>query len=209
MTTLYKISEQIKLLHSGHYQTGQGSHLEEVKLLVAQVINTLFKTERVTAISGMGDFDPTGMLIATYDNQEVYEYKDRSAVALPVFPITLPMNMGIWYVCPSDDIDNFFVPMQSAQAGLTKTIKLLNNYENRVGYEPSGKELVFTSNLLNRDTPITRVMMKLLVSDVSDLGEYDPLPIPADMEAVVIQEVSKLLGIRKPTEKDNNPKDHD
>lgn len=209
MTTLAKISEQIKLLNFGHYQTGQGPHLEELKLLVAQAINSLFKTEKIKEISGLGDFNPSGLLIVTFDDQPVYEYKDRSAVKLPVHPINLPMDMGVWYVAPSNDIDNFFVPMISGQAGLTKTVKLLNNYENRIPYERVGDELIFPKNILSGGTPIEKVMIRELVSDVSQLDEYDPLPIPPDMELPVIDTVLKLLGYRKPTETVNNPKDHD
>lgn len=208
MTTLGKISEQIKLLAVGHYQTGQGMHLEEIQLLVSQVINRLFKIEKVQEISGMGDFSPSGLLIATYDKQPVYEYKDRSAVKLPVYPINLPMGMGIWYVAPTNDIDNFFPPMVPGQAGLMKPVKLLNNFENRIPYEPAGDEIIFMKNLLAIETPVTEVLIRMLVSDVRTMDEYDPLPIPADMEEQVIENVLKLMGVRKPTEKENNPKDH-
>lgn len=207
MTTLNKISEQIKLFY-GHSQTGEGPHIEELKLLAAQVLNRLFKMEKVGEISAIGDFNPSATLIATYDDQPVEEWKDRSRVKLPVYPISMPMGMGVWYVAPSDDIDNFFVPLISGQAGLIKSVSILNNYENRVAYEVQGDYVVFTKNLLDRDTPITSVLIRELVVDVTDLDEYDPLTIPPDMEEPVIEEVLKLLGVRKPTETVNNPKDH-
>jgi len=209
MTTLAKIAEQIKLAADGHFQTGQGMSLEEVKLLVSQAINSLFKTEKLGQISGMGDFDPSGVLIATYDEQPVYKYKDRSAVKLPTFPINLPMGLGVWYVAPYDDIDNFYVPMLSGQQGLTKTITVLNNYETRVPYEINGNQLVFSTDITEGDSPVTKVLIRMLVNDVADLGEYDPLPIPADMELPVVETVLKLMGVKKPTETVNNPKDHD
>lgn len=207
MTTLGKIAEQIKLF-GGHSQTGEGMHIEEVKLLVGQVVNILFKTEKIKEITGMGNFSPGMLMVATYDNVPVYEYKDRSAAKLPVYPIHMPMNMGIWYVAPSDNIDRFFVPLVSGQSGLAKPIKLLNNFENRIAYEPNGDQIVFSKNILKTDDPITTLMVRMLVLDISTLDEYDPLPIPADMEGHVIEEVLKLMGVRKPTETVNNPKDH-
>jgi len=208
MTTLVKISEQCKLLAAGHYQTGQGPELAEIKLLTAQVINSLFKLEKISQIATEGDFNPSGLMIATYDNIEVQPYKDRSMATLPVYPISLPRGMGVWYVSPSDDLDNFFVPLISGMAGIVKTQSILNNYENRIAYELRGNALIFTVNLLDLQTPVKTIQAQELVSDVSALDDYDPLPIPPDMEEPVIEGVLKLLGVRKPTEQVNNPKDH-
>lgn len=208
MTTLNKIAEQIKLLAYGHYQGGQGPHLEEVKLLVGQCLATLFKTEKVSQIAGMGDFNPDALMIATYDERPVEEYKDRSKIKLPVYPMSLPMGMGVWYVAPSDDIDNFFVPLISGQAGLTKSVKLLNKYENRIAYEVNGDEIITTRAIHTGPDAITKVLVRELVTDVSGLGEYDPLPIPPDMEQPVIEMALRLLGVRQPTEARNEPKEH-
>jgi len=43
--------------------------------------------------------------------------------------------------------------------------------------------------------------LKLIVVDVAALGDYDPLPVPGDMEAAMIEEVTRMLVPRGQSDK--------
>jgi hypothetical protein len=68
----------------------------------------------------------------------------------------------------------------------------------QIGYEVDGLNVVYTSDIRNAPASITSVCMKLLVTDPTTLGDYDILPIPADMEQDVITQVIQTLSTYQP-----------
>jgi hypothetical protein len=137
-------------------------------------------------------------MIATYDNIPVVTYKSKSKSTLPVVPMSLPRNMGVWAITPTTDLDNLFIPIPSGTFGLLKKIDVEKDMLGQIGYEVDGLNVVYTSDIRNAPSSITSVCMRLLVTDPTAMGDYDIFPIPADMEQDVITQVIQILSTYQP-----------
>ncbi len=184
MSTFRIIIDQVLFKLSEGYPNVQGSVQElDIKKALEQKINAKFRMRQFENLQ-FGETIPDGLCFATYTDVAVTADGDRSKSTLPVMPISLPRNMGIFDIRYQD---NSFIPLQVGQRSLLKTDNLLNNLLNQVGYEPKGKTVYYTQNiaLLGWDT----VDMDLIVSDLSLLSETDLLPIPADYEETLVAEL--------------------
>ena len=69
---------------------------------------------------------------------------------------------------------------------------ILSNLLCHIGYEVRGSEAVFHKDITIDG--ISKVNMRLVVADIGSYGEYDTLPISADMEAQIVEEVFKQFA---------------
>ncbi|MEJ7914093.1 MAG: hypothetical protein WKF70_13115, partial [Chitinophagaceae bacterium] len=83
-----------------------------------------------------------------------------------------------------DDPDCFYIPVQPGQGRLINNQSMLNELIS-VSYEPVDGYLEFSKNL-GEDIKIN---IQLVVMDVSHYGDFDLLPIAAEMEKDVIDMV--------------------
>lgn len=145
-----------------------------------------------------GDYGVNATIIATYDSIPVTQYKDRSRSVLPTAPISLPKNMGVWAISPTTDPDNLFIPIPSGTFGLLKKIDVEKDLFGQICFEVDGLNIVYTKDIRNAPFNVNSVMVKLLVIDPSTMGDYDILPISADMEQDVITQVIQILTAYQP-----------
>jgi hypothetical protein len=134
-----------------------------------------------------GEYIPENTMIATYEGNTVTSVGEKSTALLPIVPISFPKNMGIFLVYDPAYPDIPFKPLQRGQSALLRTNPILNDALGLITYEPRNNILLF-----NRDLTlfgITEVTMELCVMDMSQYGERDNLPIPADMEERIINEL--------------------
>lgn len=193
--TLYGIAESIKGMLARDPASGSRPHIEVIKNTVIQVINSMLGVQHFTKTMAGGENIPDGLALAMYDNIAVERYKNVSRATLPVMPISLPLNMGIYHVGKTDDIINGFVPFQPGEMQLIGEEELISDLIGEFGYFPSGKYVYFNKDITtNGDYSINEVLMFLVVKDLSQYGEFDILPIPADMEILVINETFKNLS---------------
>lgn len=194
-TTLYKISEEIqRLLSGGSIQAAADISINEIKISVCQVVNSLLKTEHFSINEKMGEKIPNGSVIATYEGVAVASTTTgRSEALLPVKPLKLPRNMGVWSVYLSEYPENEFIPLQMGQANLIKSQPLINDLLGQVGYETKGLKVVFTKDIAQL-FPDKTLTMELAIMDVSEYDDYDVLPILPEHEWQVKQEVVKLYS---------------
>lgn len=184
MATNYKlISEQIRRAYSrGVDREDTGPRLDdrEIKLYVVQAINMLIKAE----IANIGENLDT--VLGTYElareGTSPYFF-----VTLPVMPVSLPKNMGIWRVyelgCPWQP----YVPLKHGDFDVAQGTPA-QYLETLVGYYQDGKRLYFTKD------PSATVTLKLVVHDPALTSDTDVLPIPPEMESMVIDEVLRRLA---------------
>ncbi len=125
-----------------------------------------------------------------YENIPVVKSGDKSKATLPVKPMMLPRNMGVWSVYPSDDIENEFIPLQMGQSSLLRSQLLINDLLGQVGYEVRGLDVYFTKDITKPQG--TTVDIEMAIMDISNYGDYDILPVPPEMEWTIVQEVFKL-----------------
>lgn len=203
MTTKYKISEQIQRLIAGNPTIATRVHMNDIKLLVEQVANQLLKADHFAVNMPEGDTIPNNCMVFTYDNVPVTTYKTtRSKASLPSFPISLPRNMGVLHVSKTDAIDEPFIPIPTSLFGIVKPQALLGDLSGLIGYEVAGRDIIFTKNLPGLG--VNNVFIRLVGVDLSQLTDYDPLPLSADMEGQVVTQVYNILAQTPPADRVQN-----
>jgi len=202
-TTRYKLSEQIQRLINGNSTIASRIHMNDIKLLVEQVANQLLKADFFAVNMPDGDSIPSNCMIYTYESVPVTTYKTtRSRASLPSIPISLPRNMGVLHVSKTDAIDEPFVPIPASLYGIIKPQELLGDLSGLIGYEVFGKDIVFTKNLPGLG--VNNVFIRLVGVDLSQLTDYDILPLSSDMEAQVVTQVYNILVQTPPVDRSKN-----
>ena len=209
MTTLKQLSEQVKRLLTGNPSYNMEITTSEIKLMVVQVISSLLKVQKAQIFAQAGDDIPPSATIATYDNIAVQSYGTfRSISILPAYPMALAMNMGVWQISDINNPDSPFIPLQSGQWGIANPLQNQSYLAGLIGYENEGLNIIYTTDITKRTPyPITKVRVKLLVTDPTLLKDTDLLPIPQDMEGDVIRQVFQLMALEPVQEHYDNGKD--
>ena len=200
VVTIYRLAEQsMKLIEGGNRAVGSSVTFNEVKIACGNVINQLLKTEYFTINAKMAETIPNGTCLGLYEDIDVVSYNGKSKATLPIKPIKLPRNMGIWAIYPKYDplgvyeLDKEFIPLQMGQGALINSQPLINNLLGQVGYENFGLDVIFTKDLKTL-FPNIKLAMRLAIMDISLYGDWDVLPILPEQEWQVIQEVYKLYS---------------
>lgn len=199
-TTKKKLSEQILRLIKGNPIVSGRVHINDAMLLVEQVSNQLLKADHFAVNMPEGDTIPNNAMVFSYDNVPVTTYKTtKSRASLPSIPISLPRNMGVLHVSKTDAIDEPFIPIPTSMYGIVKPQALLGDLSGLIGYEVVGKDIIFTKNLPGMG--VNNVFIRLVGVDLSQLTDYDILPLSSDMEAQVVQAVYNILVQTPPADK--------
>jgi hypothetical protein len=89
---------------------------------------------------------------------------------------------------------NQYIPLQNGQAAFIKEQNLINNLLGTVGYEVIDGYVIFTEDITSVSGQNTNAVdIQLVVMDFDKYGDYDLLPLTADMAAQVVQETVALL----------------
>lgn len=193
--TLYGIAESIKGMLSRDPGTASRPAIADIKVTAIQVINSLLGMQHFTKTMGGGENIPDGLALAAYDNIAVETYKGIARATLPIMPVSLLLNIGIYHVGRTDDIVNGFIPFQPGEMQMIGPEEIISDIFGQIGYWPGGKYIYFNKDITtNGDDSISEVFMFLVVKDLSQYAEFDVLPISADMEAAVIEQTFKHLS---------------
>ena len=205
--TIYRLAEECgRIIYGGNIPVAGKVALPELKVACGQVINSLLKIDYFQVNSRTREMIPNGAVIGLYENIPLTKFHGKSQAALPIKPIKLPRNMGVWSVFDANNPDNEYIPLQMGQASLLKSHPLLNGLLGQCGYTNYGMQIVFTKDLTSPDpTNPALVSMRLVIMDISQYGDYDPLPILPEMEFQVKQEVCKMYGALIPSDKIVDP----
>lgn len=202
VSTIYRIAEQaLSLIEGGDMPAASSLSISEIKIACGQVINSLLKTEYLSVNGALGEKIPNGSVLGLYENIEVTSWNGKSISILPIKPIKLPRNMGVFAIYPKYqpngiyELDKEFIPLQMGQGALLKSQPMINDLLGQVGYETFGDKVLFTKDL-PAIYPYIVVAMRLVIMDISQYGDYDPLPILPEMETQVIQEVVKMYSLQ-------------
>jgi hypothetical protein len=124
----------------------------------------------------------------------VVDTRGRAKITLPAQPIALPRGMGIWHIGDYRDVDSAYIPIQAGEHAILKGVSHtgLNAALGRlIAYEWYGNNTVYFNKTAGQMPE--KVLVRLVVVDPETLGEYDLLPIPADMEEAVVVRVLEIL----------------
>jgi len=192
--TRYRLAEQIYgLLEGGDPGAASSVSINELIISVGQVVNSRQKSEYFDRNVPMGESVPNGTVLGLY--QGISVTKDGtgySKCTLPIKPLNLPRNMGVWSVYPAGQQDKEFIPLQMGQINLLRSQPMINDLLGQVGYEVLGETLRFTQDLTNGGTETATVDMRLAVLDMGQYDDYTMLPIPPEWEWDIIKEVYGL-----------------
>jgi hypothetical protein len=198
--TIYRLAEQaFALIEGGDPAVASSIGIGDLKISCGQVINSLLKTTYINTNIPMGEMIPNNSVLGLYEDIEVVSYNGKSKATLPIKPLGLPRNMGVFAIYPKYraidvyDLDNEFIPLQMGQGGLLKSQPLINDLLGQIGYEVFGTEVVFTKDIKLLFPEIT-LAMRLAIMDISQYGDYDLLPILPEHEWEVITQVYKMYS---------------
>lgn len=209
VVTKYLLAEQIsRILSGGDIAVATMPSLSEIKVAVGQAINSLLKIDilQMNVNREMDEKIPNAAVIGIYENIAVESYNGKSRSTLPITPLRLPRNMGVWAIYPKwqndsgIDFDNEFIPLQMGQGGMLKSQALISDLLNQVGYEVFGSHVIYTKDLTQL-YPTSKVAMRLVIMDLEQYSDYDTLPIPPEMEANVVKMVVDMYKDRPTPDK--------
>ena len=189
--TIYRLAEQIfALIEGGKPGAASSITTNEIKISIGQVLNQKLRIDYFNTGYKLGEVIPNNTVIAKYDNIPVVKYGNVSKATLPVKPLMLPRNMGVWSIYMAEDTSKEFIPLQMGQSNLIKSQLMINDLLGQIGYEVRGLDIYFTKDISTRQG--TSVNVELAIMDISNYGDYDVLPIPPEMEWEIVQEVFKM-----------------
>ena len=188
MTTKRLLADQLLIKLDGGFPDIASKVLkEDLFLAIEQWINAKFKLKHFSETLASGESIPEGVSLATYTAIPLDTVNDKSIATLPIVPISLPRNLGVYDV--NDGNGYSFIPLQRGQIQILGADFMLNTLLGQVCYDVVGKQIRFSQNikLLGIDT----VDMDLMVFDMDLYSETDPLPLPKDMEAQLVDDLYK------------------
>lgn len=194
--TKYLLAESARgLIEGGDPGVASSVSLNEIKLAVGRIINQLLKVEHFSINEKMGEKIPNGSVLGLYEGIVPVSFvPGRSKAILPVKPLKLPRNMGIWSIYRTNEPNYEFIPLQMGQSNLIRSQPLLNDLLGQIGYESLGAlDIAFTKDLTVL-FPGETLSMRLAIMDMDAYSDYDILPLPPEYEWQVISEVYKLYS---------------
>jgi hypothetical protein len=199
-TTKNILSEQIQRIYSRFIDKDNIKSVideREVKLLVNQSINKVLKLQVAESFKA-GMIDVPKCNIVEYTCAVTSQPANtRAFITLPVIPINLPMDMGIWTISASNAAMTPYIPIPSQDVIVFQGTNL-SALEQQVGYYMQGKRVYFTKDITTvGNGSISSVLVNLLVSDFSTQGDNDLLLISPEVENAIIEDVLGILGLGK------------
>ena len=197
MATKAIISEQVQRIYARFLDKNNPSDvidIREVMLLVNQAINKILKLEVAESFkAGLVDI-PKCSLIQYTASVTADATNNRSFITLPVIPLTLPLDMGIWSISASNAAMTPYIPIPSQDVLVFQGANL-SYLEGQAGYYVQGKKVFFTKDItLAGNGSISSVIINILASDFSQFADNDMLPISPEVESAVITEVLNIIS---------------
>lgn len=196
-TTKAILVEQIQRIYSRFIDKNNISDTidaREMALLVRQSINKVLKLQ-VSESFKAGQVDIPKCSLIEYTCAVTSDtVNNRSSITLPAIPLTLPLDMGIWSIAATSAAMTPYIPLP-AQDVIVFQGTNVSALEQQVGYYIQGKKVYFTKDItLSANGTITSVIVNLLVSDFSQIGDTDLLPISPEVESAVIEDVLNTIS---------------
>ena len=202
--TKKQLAEQaLRIIQGGSVRDDAEIDIREIMMNIEQERDKLIKVELFQSI-GMGEYNINGSFISTYVSSILYDTdKDLRYSDIPVTPISLPNDLGMFQVSFEKDQFNTFVRTPNGATGLYNNLnssKLLG----RIGYfvensiystcEISSGTRVYYTNL-PKDCD-KKVLLKVVATS-GDISEDDPFPIAPEMESTIIRSVVELYAVMR------------
>lgn len=187
-TTKKLISDQVLYKLAGGIPDGAFPVDErDIWKATEQKINSLFKLHHLDTTLPSGETIPESAMIATYEGIAVVSSGEKSYALLPVQPISLQRDMGIFLVYDPNFPEMPFIPLRKSMSALLRTDTLLSDLMGQISYTPSNDRVFFSKDLTTMG--IDLVTMELCVLDISQYTINQYLPVPSDYEERIVNEL--------------------
>lgn len=198
VVTIYRLSEScFNLIEGGSPAVASSISFNELKIACGNVINQLLKVEHFQGNERMGEKIPNGSVLGWYESISGISWNNKSKFLLPIKPLKLPRNMGVFGVYPKYtdlgdyELDKEWIPAQMGQTGLLKSQPLISNLLGQIFYENIGLDIISNIDVVSL-FPNMRLAFRLAIMDISQYDDYEPLPILPEHEWSVIQQVYQM-----------------
>ena len=206
--TIFRLAEESgRIIYGGNIPVAGKVTMGDLKIAVAQVCNQLLKVDILTVNEQDGESIPNGTVLGLYENIPVTAWNGKSVCALPVKPIKLRRNKGIYSVFDSSNPDREFIPLQMGQFAMSRSQpSIISSVLGQCCYENFGMQIVFTKDLSTPlGTPQFMVSMRLAILDATQYGDLDILPILPEMEWPIKKEVVAMFAGEQVSDKVVDP----
>lgn len=191
MATKRFLSDQVLIrLDGGFPEVAQSVQKQDVYAAIDQWINAKFKLKHFQETLSSGESIPEGASLATYEDITVTNEGQKSIAILPIMPISLPRNLGIYDI--NDGSGYSFIPLQRGQIGLLGAEFMQNTLLGQICYDVVGNKVRFSQDI--KVLGMNTVNMDLMVFDISLYSETDTLPLPKDMENDLVNDLYKMFA---------------
>jgi hypothetical protein len=198
ITTRNRINEQVQLLYSQFLKKNGYNDNIDVRLIDIFVNQSINKFIKVQVLS---NFKAGDIEIPSVNMMEYTLTPSQNKVTLPVYPVNIKFDMGVWSIAPASSPFSYYIPVpnifQQTFAG-TATEFL----EGQTGWYQKGLTINFTK------TVTTPVVVTLLVSDYGATGLTDPLPLSPELQSDIISDVMEQLNNARFTSQELQNKDN-
>jgi hypothetical protein len=203
ITTVRSIAEQIARIYvksTDRENIKPNMERQEIIPLVLQLCNQFLAIKPIDRYGGLHTDNISSLSIATYTGISVTQDGTHYTATLPVRPVHLPHDIGVWEIYPDGKFISPYIPVPLSLWGVMGDIEEVD-LDDQIGFWVEGNKVYFT-----RNPNVSTVKIKLLVVDPNQLADTDPLPVPKDMEVEIIKEALKiLLASGLPQPEDDNP----
>lgn len=201
MITKNKLAEEIQRIYARFLDKNNATDVidaREIKLVLEQSINKVLKLQVAESFKA-GFVDVPRCNLIEYPCSVVSEpANSRSYITLPVIPLTLPLDMGIWSIYATSAAATPYIPIPAQDVLVFGTISSgtnLSYLEGQVGYYVQGKKVYFTKDItLSANGSISTVNAVILASNFDQYTDTELLPISPEVVTAVINEVLTVIS---------------
>ena len=176
-----KLKEQIQLLYSQFIGKDKFDDNIDKRLIDVNVDQAIAKYIKVQTIenfkAGFKEIPSVNMLEYTLTSS-------NNQITLPIFPISLPLDMGVWSVSQSGVN---FIPVSNVHQNVMKGTAT-ENLEGQTGYYLVGDKIKFTKTVSGTFT------VTLLTVDFDLFEDGDLLPLSPELQLDIINEVLGIIS---------------
>lgn len=203
-TTKRQLAEQIlRILHGGDISEDAQIDERELFINIDQVRAKLIK-EEIVANKKSGILDISGDYISSYEDLTIVkdDKKNLYYSVIPVKYVILPDDIGLYQVSLMQGQESPFIRVANGTMGLFSGLHAFH-LGGRVGYWVE-KDRVYYHNFSDK-LKDSKILLKLVAS-VEDFNPNEELPIPADRELELLQQVLQIYGVHTqvPQDKKND-----
>lgn len=191
-----KLADQV-MRYIARYDRPREERLDErdVLMRIDQETNYLAKQNMLENMESQGlSVDP--QFLTTFKNIEVKHDSDYNLdyIDLPARYVALSSNRGVDLICPMQSRQHPFIPLDKGHIGLYEN-NLAGPIQGRTGFWIESGKAYF-----NKDVKgvWNKLLVRLVLADASSITDDAPYPIPAELEAQIVEKVA-VFFLKNPT----------